>query len=557
MYVNRNLLHKPLLFTATTIFLFFVNGCRKTDLSLPRKSDVSIEEQFFEKSAVSIPQVRRVAETFSQRNRETILIGPFLKKYGQPLWDKGFTVIQGLRKASRNTTEDTDTVVIIPVVQPNIAEVQTYIEAHLSDTVQLNIHTGSEYRNLRFSNADTPINKAEKLAIRFMLLNKDVFHHESFVIKDKRLFHNTNTYTDTAGIQRKVILNGTPHNARMVTLCVDIITTPSGNRTGTCNNCNIHIPTSPTTTTICQSWWEDDDEGVGVVPGDVGSGGGSGAGGGDTPCTGSGTLNRVLPCGNTGDDGWDPIPVGEGGTQDPCVIAKEAAKQMDSIFIKSKADSALATLPDLATAPIERGFPIIKRLRVNPYNVHDTSVLRYYSGSVHEGTDSSVNYTYYIGMLEHTAATLHTHPRSGYAAHSAKDIYKCLEERIGEEAHFGGTFVAAFNGDRYAITITNPAQAAAFLGTKNEYLQGTKWNEVSAIGKAFKLAQVYFENVYKDHPNKIHLAYEMAMAAVLNQFNSGITLNKQNAAGNFTPIIVKTTPDPRKPKKTIYTQECL
>ncbi|MEY4703615.1 MAG: hypothetical protein RIR96_1512 [Bacteroidota bacterium] len=47
------------------------------------------------------------------------------------------------------------------------------------------------------------------------------------------------------------------------------------------------------------------------------------------------------------------------------------------------------------------------------------------------------------------------------------------------------------------------------------------------------------------------------MAAVLNQFQSGITLSKRDATGKFKPIVVKTVLDPRKPKRLIYTQDCL
>jgi hypothetical protein len=47
------------------------------------------------------------------------------------------------------------------------------------------------------------------------------------------------------------------------------------------------------------------------------------------------------------------------------------------------------------------------------------------------------------------------------------------------------------------------------------------------------------------------------MAAVLTQFNTGVTLNKRDAAGNFKPIVVTTSTDPNNPKKTIYTQICL
>ncbi len=51
----------------------------------------------------------------------------------------------------------------------------------------------------------------------------------------------------------------------------------------------------------------------------------------------------------------------------------------------------------------------------------------------------------------------------------------------------------------------------------------------------------------------------MAMAAVLTQFNTGVTLNKKDpATGKFKPLVVKTViPNPNKPKKKQYVQDCL
>lgn len=89
-------------------------------------------------------------------------------------------------------------------------------------------------------------------------------------------------------------------------------------------------------------------------------------------------------------------------------------------------------------------------------------------------------------------------------------------------------------------------------------MNGDKWNAASAIGIAFKDAQNYFLDIYKDSANKRNLAYEMAMAAVLNQFNIGITLSKRDSSGNFKPIVVKKViPNPNKPKKFTYVQDCL
>ncbi|MBK8773911.1 MAG: hypothetical protein WBB11_04600 [Ferruginibacter sp.] len=78
--------------------------------------------------------------------------------------------------------------------------------------------------------------------------------------------------------------------------------------------------------------------------------------------------------------------------------------------------------------------------------------------------------------------------------------------------------MAAADSSRYAITVTDTLMAATFLTTMANYLDNCKWKESSAIGKAFKKAYVHFEN---GNPDKRNYAYDMAMAAVLNEFNTG------------------------------------
>jgi hypothetical protein len=257
--------------------------------------------------------------------------------------------------------------------------------------------------------------------------------------------------------------------------------------------------------------------------------------------------------------GWVPLPTAGNPppAQDPCAVVKNAAKKMDSVYIKSKADSVLGTISDLATGLLEKGFPIYKKFRVNPNDVTDTIITTYRCGNVQAGTDSSILIQTVAGYLELLAATLHTHPPSGYSAHSAKDVYEMIETSLSDP-HFEGTFVAAANGSQYAITITDPERAAAFLNTKNSFLNDENWKDTSAIGKAFISARKYYEKIYKSNPDKIHFAYEMAMAAVIKQFNIGISLSKKNASGNFKPLVVTTIiPDPNKPKKKVYQQDCI
>ena len=125
------------------------------------------------------------------------------------------------------------------------------------------------------------------------------------------------------------------------------------------------------------------------------------------------------------------------------------------------------------------------------------------------------------------------------------------------EPYTVGNFVASSNGDEYGLTITNPSLALAFYGTLNQNLSGDTWNPESDIGKAFEDARNYFRKLYTNSPNKENLAYEKAMAVVLKEYNTGVTLNKKDATGHFIPIIIRKTTDPRKPKRSIYTQDCL
>jgi hypothetical protein len=288
--------------------------------------------------------------------------------------------------------------------------------------------------------------------------------------------------------------------------------------------------------------------GTGTGTGGTTTGGSGGTGYIPPECPGTVTPDNVTnPCG----PGWNPVPPDPG--EDPCITANAAAKKIDSVYIKSKADSAINAIPDLATGILERGFPIYKKIRVNPYNVTDTSIIGYRTGALQSGTDSNINIQSAPGYLELSAASLHTHPPNGYSAQSAKDVFEFIGDQL-QDSHLEGAFVAAADGSQYALTITDNAAAAAFYGTMSQNLSGTKWNESSMIGKAFKKAYEYFEN---GDPTKKNFAYEMAMAAVLKQFNTGVTLNKKNVSGNFKPIVVNTAPDPRKPRRTIYTQDCL
>lgn len=376
----------------------------------------------------------------------------------------------------------------------------------------------------------------------FMTLDKEVFGHTKYKLTDSKLFEN---YFPDSLIGNQSYLE---------------FGTQNGNRNSNSNRTE-SMSSSITFTIYCSScvslyWQIIYYYNLNGIPTWEFTGGGGGGSGNSTPpdCPGipvSRNQNVTDPCSS----GWVPVPPEP--TEDPCTTVNNAAKKMDSAYIKCNADSMLTTIPNLATGLLERGFPIYKKFRVNPYNVTDTTIIGYRSGNLQSGTDSNIVIQSAPGYLELLAAALHTHPPTGYSAHSAKDVYELIAEQM-QNSQFEGTFVAAANGSQFALTVTDNAASAAFYATMSQNLDGTKWKEDSQIGKAFEKAYDYYsENVYKGNPNKTNLSYQMAMAAVLKQFNTGVTLNKKNTSGNFKPIVVNTVPDPRKPRRTIYTQDCL
>jgi len=330
MKINQNKLPRLLAFLLLFVLSLAKMGCKKADMAPGEEARQSTNSQLPTNASSLNEQVKRVLNDFKSRSSNAEFAKSFSKKYGNPLWDKSIVVPRTNRVKAGKGDRVNDTIIIIPVVEPNSTEVRTYIQAAINDNVQLEIHTANRYRSLPFSNSDKPINEAEKLAIRFMLLNKEVFNHTSFNITDKRLFNGKNGNNDTSRIYRKVVLKEKTavSNAKMmyVEVCVDIVTTTNhcpfpGRCTGgggSCDGC-IERCVDISSSTICDGWWQDDGGGGGGwsdggSTGGYESGGGGGGTGGSTgsdSCNGSCMICKAMPWGDTGGGGWEPVPVAD------------------------------------------------------------------------------------------------------------------------------------------------------------------------------------------------------------------------------------------------------
>ncbi len=539
-------------------------SCRKIDEAAPESpvtaaEHISPEAKFFNEHPPQHPLVGAIRSWMKRHNDEKPFLETFIARAGYPRWDKA-KALPG--PAIFVETEDSSAAydyVYIPFVQEPENKVNSIMVVRASDTDTTSAFVMDwQYKDYGFDDEASGWS-AEKIFLLFANFDYTVFGHHHFLLTDSLLFSGIYPVHSNNANGRPIRLH-VPSTTEFFPSaeCIGVVTlTTLYIPTGNCNcpsswtSCDLcSVCATPFTYSFCDPA---NCRGITIECGGndappplpPGEGGGGGSGGGNGP-------EPPPPCEVNCDGGWLPILPPPNKT--PCDIAHSAAKNMDSVYVKSNANAQLATIPNLATDPNENGFRIFKTFNIVSQNPPQIEITGYVTEAVTQGTPSGINFPTSVPSMHISVAKLHTHPPDGRSAPSAKDIYNLIENRV-DNSYYEGDFIAAADGTKYAFTVTNLSQASAFLDSLSGNLSGTDWNPSSLIGKAFREAYDY---LYDNDSTKLNYAYEMAMAAVLNQFNVGVTLHKKDVNGNFKPIVVKTTvPNPNKPMKKVYTQECL
>lgn len=271
------------------------------------------------------------------------------------------------------------------------------------------------------------------------------------------------------------------------------------------------------------------------------------------------------PPGGGGTGTTNPPPSPDPPT-DPCAQATAAAQKATAVFNDTAVQARIASViePVRTTSTIEHGFAIMAKVAVNPHDNTDVSTLYRYTNAVASGTDSSIVISPSYGTHDALLATVHLHPKSGMAAPSPPDIYSVINARTFQMGSFTknmyqGAYVVAANGSKYSLTITDTTLAKQFYNTMSDNLDGRKWNAESDMGKAFEDAKIYYKKTYKRNANKENLAYEDALAVVLDKFNTGVGLLKYDpSTDSFKPLTrtVKTVQESNGKTSIEYSNPC-
>lgn len=538
--------------------MIFVSSCTKIDLSNTtlHEDNQPVTSSFYGNTETADPIALKVMAKIQSINTSKDWIPNFTKTKGFPIWNK--SVILELKKSvasfAASSNANSDTILFVPLVLQDSTSINGYLKILVNDSISLSYRLAEHY--VLYPLQNNGFSPRAEFVMRMITINKLVFGHTKYEILDSNIIkHNGENV-------RFVTLGNHSNNSNVlapVTYCQPVIWewnscsgTPNNfsNTSGGCwheynyNYCYTLLEDD--------GWWPPTGNGNGSTGSGTGSSGpggpggsGGNSGGSNPPCTTCGNPPR----------GWvvyeDPIPEPE-----PCARAELKSRNLDTLYNSSAADSMLASIPNLATETNEKGFVIYRKYEMDPYVAFDTTFTGYSVSQMYTGTDSNIVMDPIPPNRTVIACVFHTHPPRGYAAQSAIDIYKLIENTLANEYTVVGNIVRAANGSEYGITISDYNKASAFLGTKSNFLSGVDWNETSMIGKAFEKAKQHFLDLYKTNSNKLNLAYEMAMASVLTEFNTGITLSKKNAQGKFRPLLVRRVPQPLNPQQSYYLHYC-
>lgn len=518
------------------IFSLLLLGCRNEDFYKGSYNSAR-EEDFFrdaEKLTSRLPQSKEIIDLLKNENERSHFISKMIDQKGLPVWRK---IV--LKKPGRiaGKGEDDPLEIVIPLTEDQKTLSSLLFVTETSGGSLLISNANNELLKHIIFDQSISATERENYLLNFILADRGVFGTSKYInIPDdllKDIPVNQENGLKSLEIESTTVDNDNPQNAASGMICIDIITPNPG-----CGSCDY----PPIIKTICFLVYNPDTGGDGGGSGGgTGGGGGGGTGGGG----GGGTPN---PGGNNPDD--------DGGSNDPCYnrafyrvptsnLPCDIQMQV-SPCEKAKEPAKMATLISQATT-VKPNLDLLKShaatknveygVTISTQNNNLTSTPPYTTGQATSVTIVPPSTGDYI-------ANAHSHPTNGAPPPSPPDIYAMLET-IAAYNTFQMSFVFAYNGATYAFVINNRAQALQFLAKypPSTNLNGKFFTKISDIG-------IKFNDIYDGFTKGTFPLYsgttaqndglETAMAYILSEYNSGISLTKMDANGNLKGLKTST-----------------
>ncbi len=324
--------------------MLFETACRKIDTST--SPDVNqgsaAENRFFNTHRTTDPTEKKLMEYLRHQNNKLHFVEQTAMQIGFPRWDKIMAFPKQHTSSANLLDNQSDSVYYIPFVRDS----QNYVNATLRVSVAGSDTSFSYLCDWQYSTATDSstgtIGNAEKFAVFFMRMDKEVFNYQRFILKDSSLFKDGRSIVKNI---RFDTVDASISNLNSYELmCVMTAVTrweacPPGSASA------VLVPGCEYTYWYQVCWWE----WAGDLPDNGGGLGGGGSTGGGTPppcggpvgfaAKGNGNTSQYNePCG----PGWEPEPIEDEPPLVPYVCSYELTQYEQTLFNQLNAEDAFS-----------------------------------------------------------------------------------------------------------------------------------------------------------------------------------------------------------------------
>ena len=207
-----------ILFAVTIVF-----ACKKIETT---NTQLNTEDKFFSTHYPTNVKTNAILNYVKRQNQQKHFVDKVVSSVGYPYWDK--TLIVSNKAKTQRTNSDSAEVFYIPFALPNDSTVKAIlvIKTTAADTVHRFI-CDWQYKNF-LTPSDTANKIADKMALLFMVLEKNTFSHEKFKLKDTSLFNNqssliSDTTKRTLTLKTIENISGRTNLVTTLHICFDVI----------------------------------------------------------------------------------------------------------------------------------------------------------------------------------------------------------------------------------------------------------------------------------------------------------------------------------------------
>jgi len=441
----RHTLIKTLLACFITFPVLLVyTSCRKIDQSPKIQEQESQAEKFLNVPGTVPNAVKRVAQTIREQNDRYHFLDKFIKEHGFAVWDKSSLLVKPGSATGRSATYR-DSIVIIPIVKPHSAEVQSFLGCIVKeDSVGIRLFDGGSYPGYGFGKPLDSLG-ADFVAASIMYMGCQVYGDSTFIIEDKRLFD----YRELSDASRYFVLTGSglhrTNSGIVITTTICFNATVQDDPPGGGGSVRLAVLAEPIQ--ICWSY----DQVIEFVNPYMPSGtfiptGGGSTGPGwwsDDPCREIDPTGNNGGCGNNDTLGWVPLDLNEPPSDPVDTLLKKYSlacnKIADSLMNLSLTNN---NSEYVAIIVMKNDSIYCKNIKTDNDSMSSTPNNRLAQGEILLGS-------------------FHTHPRNAIndrSAPSGGDI-SFLKSRLNQNY----TLFVECGNVRYALVVEDVIKAGTFL----------------------------------------------------------------------------------------------